>query len=277
MIRAFTVVELMVVITIIAILLALLTPALDKAIYRAELLRCQTNQKGIVSGVQIYATDFKRHYPYRPYARNGVAGSPKRISSSGVVNDTRRLLRPYVSINGHLNCPFTPTKADYDNSTANTIVETSYSLFFGSQFKEEGTGGALLKGMFRLGDRWEWENRMFNVVSVDYDALDQTLAVTYTSHPDGEGAGAPQVRQDEAGVAGTGNVHTFTRWIFTGYKRPPIDTLYALADGSVGLYEQITWDEAELTGKGRMAKTPNYNNGQNYTGGAGQWVHVPKQ
>ena len=39
---AFTLVELMVVITIIVLLLALMMPALDKAVYQAELASCMT-------------------------------------------------------------------------------------------------------------------------------------------------------------------------------------------------------------------------------------------
>ena len=40
---AFTLVELLVVITIIVILLVLLAPAMDRAIYQADLLACATN------------------------------------------------------------------------------------------------------------------------------------------------------------------------------------------------------------------------------------------
>ena len=135
--KAFTLVELLVVITIIVLLLALLTPAMDKAIYRAELLRCQTNQRGIASGVLLYAVDFKRSYPYCPYARNGVAGSPKRISSNGVVNDTRaprfavwdayvsrafgRTLTAFAAVNNRSNSKDPNTGATLPNGNAAAI------------------------------------------------------------------------------------------------------------------------------------------------------------
>ena len=48
--NGFTLVELLVVITIIVILLALLAPALDKAIYQAELAVCGTRVRAIATG-----------------------------------------------------------------------------------------------------------------------------------------------------------------------------------------------------------------------------------
>ena len=64
MTRAFTLIELLVVITIIVVLLSILVPALDKAIYRAELVRCAGgNLKVMASGVTTYAMENKRYYP----------------------------------------------------------------------------------------------------------------------------------------------------------------------------------------------------------------------
>lgn len=62
---AFTLVELLVVVTIILVLLALLVPALDKAMYQAELAMCGTRQRGIANAAITYAIDHKRMYPDR--------------------------------------------------------------------------------------------------------------------------------------------------------------------------------------------------------------------
>src|SRR5688572_22045336 len=59
----FTLVELLVVITIIAILLALMMPAMDKAIYQAELAVCASNQRQTATGLYVYAMDHRRWYP----------------------------------------------------------------------------------------------------------------------------------------------------------------------------------------------------------------------
>ena len=68
--QAFSLVELLVVITILVVLLALLAPAMDKAIYQAELAVCGAQQKAIASSSQGYAFDSRRSYPYRDGVRN---------------------------------------------------------------------------------------------------------------------------------------------------------------------------------------------------------------
>jgi prepilin-type N-terminal cleavage/methylation domain-containing protein len=61
--RAFTLVELLVVITIIVILLALLTPALDRAIEQAERVQCAAKLHAQDLALKQYALDFRRNYP----------------------------------------------------------------------------------------------------------------------------------------------------------------------------------------------------------------------
>ncbi len=268
---AFTLVELLVVVAIIAVLLALLTPALDQGIYQAELATCGTKLKGISTGVQTYAVDFKRWYPDRPAVRGNI--SVKTINWGGY--DSRPVFRPYMSINGNLLCPLTPAKVDYDGSRSTTSVEAAYNLFFGSQFKDEA--GNLRKGMFRLGDRFEWEGQNFHVMAGDYDEIAPTYSVAYNSHPDFDGVAAADVYQDKQLLV-FGDF-TLSRWAyFTGtHKRPPVDMQHVFDDGAVGRYEKVTWDEAEPTGPGPMAKAHGYTSTQAYSGGAGQWIHVPRR
>jgi prepilin-type N-terminal cleavage/methylation domain-containing protein len=64
--KAFTLVELLVVIGIIALLVAMLLPALNKAREQAKLVQCMSNQRQLVLAVQLYAQAKKLFVPF-PY------------------------------------------------------------------------------------------------------------------------------------------------------------------------------------------------------------------
>src|SRR5438874_13199399 len=61
--RAFTLVELLVVIGIIAVLIGVLLPALGKARKQGYRVQCETNQHQLVLPLVMYAQNFKGYLP----------------------------------------------------------------------------------------------------------------------------------------------------------------------------------------------------------------------
>jgi prepilin-type N-terminal cleavage/methylation domain-containing protein len=68
--KGFTLVELLVVISIIALLVAILLPALSKARSQAKRLLCMTNVRSLTQALHLYANDWEGRFPPMALASN---------------------------------------------------------------------------------------------------------------------------------------------------------------------------------------------------------------
>ena len=243
--RGFTLVELLVVVAIVVVLLALLMPALDRAVYEAELAVCGSQNRNIASGVIGYAMDKRRSYP----DRGGVTNPPPSPLGSQPVDvafsigattyfDDRSKLRGYVSMgrSGHLMCPLTG-RIDVEAAHSNSWTMSPYALYFGWSFMDVDDNARQLPGMNRIGDRLTWVERIgnrrttyrFNVLACDDDLF--TTDNGFGTHPNEAGVWENHVYQN-AGI--DGYKLTLSRW--QGPSNPPrgpVDLNFGLDDGSV--------------------------------------------
>ena len=246
--RAFTLIELLVVVAIIVALIAILLPAMGRAIYTANLAICGSHIKQIGLGATNYAADFHRSYPYR-YTN----GKPNDIMQGGI--DDRPVIDDYVDLHQLINCPMLEP-VDWVNTNPTSSMESAYNLFFGYGYAGETR-------MSKIGTRWTWAGRSYDLLVSDRDVVANNNDYVHGTHPDRDGIMYNEALNQAASPLG-GN-YTLSRWInYDRSDRGLIDMNAGYADLSVHLLSGLEVNDERLTpvpefaNGSRVAWAPSY-------------------
>jgi prepilin-type N-terminal cleavage/methylation domain-containing protein/prepilin-type processing-associated H-X9-DG protein len=170
---AFTLVELLVVIGIIAILVAILMPALRRAREQALNVTCMSNLRQIHLGFHFYASDFKQSFPWpdRWYDYLGDRlGKPAEFAQTTGL-PRRRILECPAEVRSRVegfDPPTVPLHTDYENDYVRSSYAMNWSIGRYSYTPADGgtrksffgpttnTGGVVEASYITDAQMWGW-------------------------------------------------------------------------------------------------------------------------
>ena len=162
----FSLIELLVVITILSILISLFIPAIDRVFFNVHLAECQSNMKGLYKGFNMYADDNDDYYPRNTAERRRAYDLGNNWGGQSIYS----MITPYFSnIGKNFMCPAARANPKYDgdnkivdynkpNRTDNDKIVAGYFMFFGTS---DGQSNSIWKQdqyqMHRVGDTFSFK------------------------------------------------------------------------------------------------------------------------
>lgn len=210
---AFTLVELLVVITIISVLAALLLPSMATAIYQARLVSCGNNLRQVGYGVLQYANDYHGRYPFRPSGLSSPGNQPFLLTSR--TYDDRPIIQSYVDI-CLFSCPLAPGLPQpnlFATKTVSMEMWCSYDLWYGYSFIFNNPTTA----MTRTDKMPVYNGHQFNILASDCHRNGSLGGTRVFSHPD----------KDDALVSITWDTD---QYLFSIWGAMVVDMSYGLVD-----------------------------------------------
>lgn len=252
--------ETMAVVAIMVLLFSLLAAAFDRALYEADMVLCQANEKSIGTAVLTYAAGQRRAYPHRPGVQGDDDFAPVVLSDNepsvepnaplrGAVYDDRPMLRSFLSVNEALNCPMV-RKIDLEKSSnKRTRIYSSQALWFGWRYFP--TNGRAEKGMSRVGDRFTYGGTSFAVLASDWTAFSRQDNWALGSHPDYyDGIMTLETADEHPNSFGPLDPSSYSFWVTPETSAPgPVDRTFLYDDGSVRRLDHVVWRLAQEPGK----------------------------
>lgn len=234
--RHFTLIELLIVISIIALLAALLLPALARVRYKAKLVVCASNLHQVGLAAQVYANDNHSRYPYRKNVRGiyyDAFSVPyyARYKDYSATDDIPTFRA--MNLEG-THCPF--TTIDWNNTTSSRSA--GYSYFFGWTAEK---GGFPECSLLKAGKEMVFKGDTFDILASDIFHQREKYGIQAVAHPD----------------YGTNILTSLGKWWeSTGNRgRGPLDMNFCRTDGSVFLLNRL------LSGTDPRLKRLPYENG----------------
>ena len=181
---AFTLIELLVVVAIIAILAAMLMPALSRSREQARRAACQSQLRQCGLALAQYADDQGGQVPYSYPRPNGITAQGYRMNVTPLNPawpwwDLRPMIAPYIGKLGVWRCPAISAPDIDDAANTFTHLYCNFMYFPGHQNLSFGGAGIPPTDLVRLNDR-NW------VVMQDMNDLSSFWGFYRNNHSRGE-------------------------------------------------------------------------------------------